>query len=482
MKSIIEQINNEIKNKNKTIGEIVYSYVDVLKEKDNEVQSMLEIFDNQFIDAQIKKAEEMLVNGSSTLMTGVPIVIKDNLCLDGRVVSAGSKMLENYTATYDATVISKLKNAGAIIVGRTNMDEFAMGGSTENSAYKKTKNPLDVTRVPGGSSGGSAAAVAMGGVPVSLGSDTGGSIRQPASFTGLVGLKPTYGAVSRYGLIAMGSSLDVVGPFAHNVRDAEILFNIILGADDKDATTIKDFELEKINIDNKSKENSNKNANNKLKIGVPKKFVDQEGVDANIRDNFYKTLETLKEKGYEVVDIDIQNIEKALSVYYVLMFAEVSSNLARFDGVRYGKNVAGTKPEESMILSRTEGLGAEPIRRSLMGAYVLSSGYYDAYYNKAIKMRDYLKDEFTKVFAEVDIIATPTSPVFAWKFGEKNDPLSMYLADIFTVPANIVGVPGISIPTGKVEVEGLDNLHYGIQFLAPWFQEDKLFKTGYDLE
>ena len=482
MKSLIQDINNKIKSKEKSVRDIVDDYVKVLKERDLEISATLEIFDNDYIAEQIVVAEHMFASNTSTLMTGVPIVIKDNLCIKGKIASAGSKMLENYVSTYDATVIKKLKEAGAIIVGRANMDEFAMGGSTENSAYKNTKNPLDITRVPGGSSGGSAAVVAMGGVPVSLGSDTGGSVRQPASFTGLVGLKPTYGSVSRYGLIAMGSSLDIVGPFSHNVRDCEIIFDIIKGEDDKDATTIKSFELEKIKSENKLEDSEKEKLGKKLIIGVPRKFVDQDGVDKNIRDNFYKTLEILKSKGYEILDIEINNIEKALSVYYILMFAEVSSNLARFDGVRYGKSVAGEKPEESMILSRSAGLGDEPIRRSLMGAYVLSSGYYDAYYNKAIKMRDYLKSEFAKVFENVDLIATPTSPVFAWKFGEKSDPLAMYLADIFTVPANIVGVPGISIPTGKVEIEEYKNLNYGVQFLASWHCEDKLFKTGYDLE
>ena len=485
MKSIIQDINNKIKNKEESITQIVSAYVNVLKERDVEIGAMLEIFDEEYISGQIKIAERMFELGTATLMTGVPIVIKDNICIDGRIVSAGSKMLENYTSTYDASVIKKLKAAGAVIVGRANMDEFAMGGSTENSAYKNTKNPLDITRVPGGSSGGSAAAVAMLGVPVSLGSDTGGSVRQPASFTGLVGLKPTYGSVSRYGLIAMGSSLDVIGTFSHNVRDSEILFDIIKGEDDKDATTIKNSELKYLKSQELTKnklENNEKLEIKKLRIGVPRKFIDQDGVDKNIRDNFYASLEILKSKGYEIIDIDINNIEKALSVYYVLMFAEVSSNLARFDGVRYGKNIPGEKPEDSMILSRSQFLGDEPIRRSLMGAYVLSSGYYDAYYNKAIKMRDYLKLEFTKVFESVDLIATPTSPVFAWKFGEKSDPLSMYLADIFTVPANIVGVPGISIPTGKVELEEYKNLNYGVQFLASWHNESKLFTTGYDLE
>ncbi len=475
MKSLILEINKKIKSGEKSITEITYEYLSTLKEKDQNINSMLEIYNDEFINAQIILAEQKFKEGKDTLLTGIPMVIKDNICIQGQIVSAGSKMLDNYKSTYDAGVVKKLKAAGAIIVGRANMDEFAMGGSTENSAYKKTKNPLDNMRVPGGSSGGSAAAVAMGGVPVSLGSDTGGSIRQPASFCGLVGLKPTYGRVSRYGLIAMGSSLDCVGPFGFYTKDVEIVFDIIKGEDEKDATTIKAKEIDDI------QNNLSKNKNRKV-IGLPREFIDREGVDINIRNNFYKSIEKLKQKGWEVKDIKINNIEKTLSVYYILMFAEVSSNLARFDGVRYGHSIIGEKPEESMILSRSAGLGAEPIRRSLLGAYVLSSGYYDSYYGKAINMRDYLKKEFAKIFEEVDVIATPTSPVFPWKFGEKSDPLSLYLADIFTVPANIVGVPGISIPTGESEIEEFKNLKYGIQFLASWHNEEKLFTTGYDLE
>ncbi|MDQ5957245.1 MAG: aspartyl-tRNA(Asn)/glutamyl-tRNA(Gln) amidotransferase subunit [Patescibacteria group bacterium] len=474
MPSLIKEINSKILNKETTIENIVNEYLNTLKSKDSSINSMLEIYSDEYIKEQIKIAEKMLEENKTTLLTGVPVVVKDNLCVKNQLTTAASKMLANYKATYDATVIQKLKDAGAIIVGRSNMDEFAMGGSTENSAFMQTKNPLDISRVPGGSSGGSAAAVAMGGVPVSLGSDTGGSIRQPASFTGIIGLKPTYGAVSRYGLIAMGSSLDCVGPFANNIEDIKIIFDIIKGEDARDATTIKNQELELIN------KNLSQNKNRKI-IGIPKKFIDQDGVDSNIRDNFYKTIEQLKKFGWEIKEIELKNIEKALSVYYILMFAEVSSNLARFDGVRYGESIKGATPEKSMILSRSEGLGEEPTRRSLLGTYVLSSGYYDSYYGKAIAARDYLKDEFKKIFQEVDLVATPTSPVFPWKFGEKNDPLAMYLADIFTVPANIVGIPGISLPTGKVNVEELKNLSFGTQFLAEWHNEEKLFTVAEDL-
>lgn len=464
MKSYIEEIHSNIKNKNKSINTVVQEYLNVIRKEDANIHAMLEIYDEAFINKQIAKAEEMFESGVETLLTGVPMVVKDNLAVDGQITSSGSKMLANYKATYNSTVVERLMGAGAIIVGRSNMDEFAMGSSTENSAFFKTLNPLDITRVPGGSSGGSAAVVAYNGVPVSIGTDTGGSIRQPAAFTGLVGLKPTYGEVSRYGLSAMGSSLDCPGPFAHSARDAEIVFDIIKGEDRMDATTIRDSEK--------------KRSVNRKVIGVPKRFVDQDSVDSEIKDNFYKTLDDLQSLGYQIKEIDIKNIEATLSIYYILMFAEVSSNLARYDGVRYGYNELGGSPSENMIKSRSNGLGEEPVRRSLIGAYVLSAGYYDAYYNKAVKLREEFKNVLRKLFEDIDYIATPTSPVFAWKFGEKSDPLTMYLADIFTVPANIVGVPGISVPTGKAS----NGLSHGVQFLTSWHDETKLFEVAKDIE
>lgn len=470
MKSEILEIHQNLLDKKTTILAVVDSYLKIIEDNEPKINSLLEIYSGSFVSEQIKKAEEMFINGNYTKITGVPIVIKDNLCVSGQVTSAGSKMLENYVATYNSTVAQKLIDAGAILVGRANMDEFAMGGSTENSAYKKTMNPLDVNHVPGGSSGGSAAIVSYGGVPVSIGTDTGGSIRQPASFCGVAGLKPTYGDVSRYGLIAMGSSLDVVGPMAKSVEDVEIVYNIINGKDTHDATTLKESEKEIIR--NKDGQKTGK------VIGVPRSFIDTDGVDSKVRENFYETIKKLEAKGYTTKDIEIKNIEKALSVYYILMFAEVSSNLARFDGVRYGKSVIAGTPNENMIESRSAGLGVEPIRRSLLGTYVLSSGYYDAYYYKALQARTQLKKEFEKVFKDVDFVATPTSPILPWKFGEKSDPISMYLADVFTVPANIVGVPGISVPSGKSE----EGLSFGIQFLGNWYEECELLSVGKDIQ
>ena len=330
-------------------------------------------------------------------------------------------------------------------------------------------NPHDITKVAGGSSGGSAAVVAYGGVPVSLGSDTGGSIRQPASFCGLVGLKTTYGDVSRYGVMAMGSSLDQIGPFGHSVEDVEEVYTIITGHDPLDSTSLPE------NL----RHTDNKKDVLKKSIGVPRSFIDREGIDKGVLANFNESLEKLKKLGYTVHDITIPNLEKSLSVYYVLMFAEVSSNLARYDGIRYGLSHPGETSIRSYFESRTAGFGPEVRRRILLGTYVLSSGYYDAYYNKANLVRDMLKKEFTRIFKDVDVIATPTSPIPAFTIGEKSsDPLAMYLADIFTVPINITGVPAISIPSG-VTTEGLP---LGFQLIAPHTREDILFTYGRDVE
>jgi len=384
----------------------------------------------------------------------------------GETASAGSKILENYKAVYDADVIEALKSAGAVLIGRTNMDEFAMGGSTENSAYKVTKNPHDLTKVAGGSSGGSAAAVACNMVQASLGSDTGGSIRQPASFCGVVGLKTTYGKTSRYGAIAMGSSLDQIGPFGNSVRDVEIIYDVISRVDKRDSTSL-------------AKENREFNKKLTKTIGVPWSFVRRDGIDKEVLANFEESLAKLEKAGYKVSDVSISHLDKILSVYYIIMFAEVSTNLARYDGIRYGLSEKGATSIEGYFKSRTKGFGDEVRRRILLGTYVLSSGYYDAYYNKATAMRNYLRAEFAKVFESVDVIAMPTSPVPAFTIGERHgDPLSMYLADIFTVPVNIVGVPAISVPSGKTS----SGLPLGLQLIAPHNGEEFLFTIGKDFE
>ena len=467
MHKTLKQLHEEIKSGTLTVEALVESCKKTILEKEKDVHALLGMYSDTLITAQITQAQEMFLNGSATILTGIPIVLKDNILVQGEIATGGSKILEHYVATYDATVVKKLKEAGAILLGRANMDEFAMGGSTENSAYGVTKNPIDTTKVAGGSSGGSAAVVAYGGVPVSLGSDTGGSIRQPASFCGLVGLKTTYGDTSRYGLMAMGSSLDQIGPFAHSVEDVEEVYKIITGHDTLDSTSLS-LEMR-----------TKKQDDLKKVIGVPYSFILKDGVDKEMLTNFNTSIEKLQQDGYSIKDISINHLEKALSVYYVIMFAEVSSNLARYDGIRYGLSHPGETSIRSYFESRTAGFGSEVRRRILLGTYVLSSGYYDAYYNKANLVRDMLKKEFTRVFKDVDVIATPTSPVPAFSIGEKShDPLAMYLADIFTVPVNIVGVPAISIPSGKTEA----GLPLGMQFIAPHMREDVLFTIGKDFE
>lgn len=467
MQKTLQQLHNELKSGTLTVEALVESCKATIEQKEKDVHALLGMYSNTFVDSQIAKAKKMFKDGTATTLTGIPIVLKDNILVQGEIATGASKILENYVATYDATVVKKLKEAGAILLGRANMDEFAMGGSTENSAYGVTKNPHDITKVAGGSSGGSAAVVAYGGVPIALGSDTGGSIRQPASFCGIVGLKTTYGDVSRYGIMAMGSSLDQVGPFGTSVEDVEVLYKVISGNDPHDSTSLPDAMRHTGEVSPKKV------------IGVPTSFINREGVDAEVLANFNQTIEKLKSAGYTVKDITIPNLEKSLSVYYVLMFAEVSSNLARYDGIRYGLSHPGETSIRSYFESRTAGFGDEVRRRILLGTYVLSSGYYDAYYNKANIVRDMLKKEFTKVFTDIDVIATPTSPIPAFAIGEKShDPLAMYLADIFTVPVNIVGVPAISVPSGKTS----SGLPLGVQFIAAHTREDILFAYGRELE
>ncbi len=450
--------------------DLAKAYLQQIKKTDKDIHAYLEVYSD--VIEQAKEADIKIKDGKAGLLTGIPIAIKDNILIKGRKASAASKILEDYTATYDATVIEKLKNEGVVFLGRTNMDEFAMGGSTENSAYGPTKNPYDIERVPGGSSGGSAAAVAGDMALIALGSDTGGSIRQPASFCGLVGLKPTYGGVSRYGVMAMGSSLDQIGPFGKTVEDAEILFNAIKGQDKMDSTSLPNPN------ENPSQIKSQFDGARKLKIGVPRDFLKIGGIDQVIIKNFEESLNKLKKLGYEIIDIELPNLKYSLAVYYVIVPAEVSSNMARYDGMRYGKRITGKTGVEDYFLSRQSGLGREVKRRIILGTYVLSSGYYDAYYNKANIVREIIKDDYKKAFKNVDIIVTPTTPSVAFKVGEKiDDPLQMYLEDIFTVPINLAGVPAISIPSGIKKVDGKD-LPIGIQFIADYNREDNLFSIS----
>lgn len=455
----IKKAQEGLRNKEFTSFDLTSAYIEEIKKRNTNVNSYLEIFEDAL--EQAKLADEIISKGEAKALTGVPLAIKDNLLFKGHRVGASSKILEGYVATYDAKVIETLKNEGAVIIGRTNMDEFAMGSSTETSAYGITKNPVNTETVAGGSSGGSAAAVAGDMALFSLGSDTGGSIRQPAGFCGIVGLKPTYGTISRSGLMAMGSSLDIIGPFTKSVEDSEIVFNALAKEDTKDSTCVleKDRICEKKGV---------------RKIGVPRSFLKGEGINKETLDNFEKSLEKLRELGYEIVDIEIPLIEYSLAVYYVLMPAEVSTNLARFDGVRFGLSVSGKDVTDSYKKTKEAGFGKEAKRRILLGTYVLSHGYYDAYYNKAVKMRHKITEEMNKVFEKVDLIATPTTPSPAFAPGAKASPLEMYLSDIFTVPANITGVPAISIPSGFSS----DGLPLDIQFMAPHFGESLLFEVG----
>lgn len=463
-----------------TAVDLAQAYLANIEKKDKEIHAYLEVFAD--VLEQAKVADAMIKSGKAGMLTGIPIAIKDNILIKGRIASSGSKILADYMATYDATVIEKLRKEGVVFIGRTNMDEFAMGGSTENSAYGVTKNPIDLERVAGGSSGGSAAVVAGDMALASLGSDTGGSIRQPASFCGIVGLKPTYGAVSRYGVMAMGSSLDQIGPFAKNVEDARILFDAIRGYDQKDSTSQESAK-------NKSQNGKScpivKNSDfptTGVKIGIPKDILNMGGIDQEVLKNFNESVDKFKKLGYEVVDIELPNLKYSLSVYYVIVPAEVSSNMARYDGMRFGKRVSGKDGVEDYFLSRQVGLGKEVRRRIILGTYVLSSGYYDAFYNKANIVRDLIKEDYKKAFEKVDIIITPTTPGPAFKIGEKiNDPLAMYLEDIFTVPINLVGVPAISIPAGFKEENG-HKLPLGIQLTANNFDEEKMFEIAQHFE
>jgi aspartyl-tRNA(Asn)/glutamyl-tRNA(Gln) amidotransferase subunit A len=450
-----------LKNKEFSARVLTQASLDSIEKKDRDIHAFLEVFDDSLSQADI--ADKRIANGEDLPLLGIPIAIKDNMLAEGRRATAGSKILEGFVAPYDSTAVKKLKEAGAIILGRTNMDEFAMGSSTENSAYGVTRNPHDLKRVPGGSSGGSAAAVAANFALAAFGSDTGGSIRQPAAFCGVVGLKPTYGRVSRSGLIALASSLDQIGPLAKSVSDVEALYQVVQGQDPLDSTTISDQTYP---------------SNRKFSkiIGVPRAFIDTEGVDEEVKKNFEASEKKFQSLGYKIRDIELPHIRYSLAAYYIIMPAEASSNLARFDGVKYGFHHDGADVITDYFKTRGAGFGKEVRRRIILGTYVLSSGYYDEYYGSALAMKNLITRELREVFEEIDLILTPTTPTPAFKLGEKiSDPLSMYLADIFTVPANIAGLPSISIPSGRV-----NGLPLGIELTAGLGREDNLFSAGKD--
>ncbi|MFA5986216.1 MAG: Asp-tRNA(Asn)/Glu-tRNA(Gln) amidotransferase subunit GatA [Parcubacteria group bacterium] len=446
-----------------------------IDQKDGELHAFLSLTKEQAlhkaaeVDAKIKNGEKI------DLLAGIPCAVKDNICMAGTITTAASKILENYIAPYDATVAKRIKESDAVIVGKTNLDEFACGSTTENSAYGPTKNPVDPTRVPGGTSGGSAAAVGSDEVVWALGTDTGGSIRQPASFCGVVGLKPTYGRVSRYGVIAMGSSLDQVGSITKTVEDAAIVLSRIAGHDPQDATSAQSGD--------KSYEDYCIGDIKGVKIGIPKEYLG-EGLDDGVKEVFMQSVEKFKELGAEIVDISLPHTEYALATYYIIMPSELSSNLARYDGIRFG-GAQGIDPKtvlEQYMETRGKGFGPEIKRRVMLGTYTLSAGYYDAYYKKAQKVRALLKKDFENAFTKVHYVFTPTAPEVAFKIGEKcDDPLKMYLSDIYTVTANLVGVPGLSIPVGTMTCDGIQ-LPVGGQLMGKWFDEEGILNAGYTFE
>ena len=440
-----------------------------IEKKDGQIGAFISTFKEQAF-AKAKEVDEKIAAGKPVgTLAGVPIAIKDNMCSTFGATTCGSKILENFHSPYNATAVEKLLAADAVIVGKTNLDEFAMGSSTENSGIKKTVNPLDASRVPGGSSGGSAAAVAANMCFAALGSDTGGSIRQPASFCGIAGLKPTYGRVSRYGLVAYGSSLDQIGPLAKNVEDCALLLNVIAGHDEKDSTSVS----EKIApVQDWLSAVNNKPENLKIAV-VPDLF---KGADGEVVTAVKNAIEVYRKSGAEIIEINMPHFDYAIAAYYLIATAEASSNLARYDGVHYGHRTKNSSDYvEVYSKSRDEAFGAEVKRRIMLGTYVLSSGYYDAYYLKALKARNLIRSDFTAAFEKADCIIMPTSPTTAFKIGEKtNDPLQMYLSDVYTIAVNLAGVPAISVPCGFDK----NNLPIGLQIISPAFEETKLLRIA----
>jgi len=492
----ITQAHQGLIEKQFSAVELTKAYLDRIKRVDKKISAFLSLTE----DIALKQAEEVdcLISQRKeiSVLAGLPMVVKDNILVKGAKCTAGSKILENYISPYNATVIKKLKSQGAVILGKANLDEFAMGSSGENSAFAKTKNPLDLALVPGGSSSGPASAVAANECIYSLGSDTGGSIRLPACFCGVVGLKPTYGAVSRYGLIAMASSLDQIGPITKTVEDAKIVFDAIKGRDPLDSTSIEtgcgkglrssyreELSVKRkktLNVTAKRNEHRNRQTLNDLKIGIPKEYFIK-GVDAAVEREIKKAIKKIESLGVKVEEISLPHTKYALAVYYIIMCSEVSANLARYDGIRFGRVEKSSKVKtliDIYLQTRGEKLGKEVRRRIMLGTYALSSGYYEAYYLRAQKVRSLIKRDFDEAFKKVDLILTPTSPTLPFKLGEKiTNPLTMYLSDIFTVSANLAGIPALSVPISKI-----NNLSVGIQLMGKPFEEDKIFEPGKIIE
>ena len=473
-KLTIKEAHKNLKNKKISALELTELILSNIKKQDKDIRAYLSVTEELALN-QAKRVDKKIANGEQFgVLSGIPIAVKDIILAEGLLCTAGSKILENYIAPYDATVIKRLKKSGGVIVGKANLDEFAMGSSTENSAFGSTKNPYDFKRVPGGSSGGSAAAVAANECLYSLGSDTGGSIRQPASFCGIVGLKPTYGSVSRYGLVAFASSLDQIGPMAKTAEDVKLVFNAIAGKDVRDSTSaFYENHYNKNSLDFKN-----------LKIGLPKEYF-VEGIDSEVEKKVRQAISKYENMGAQVEEISLPHTEYALPCYYIIMPAEASANLARYEGIKYGKSRLGesdTKIDTLMdvyLENRDKGFGDEVKRRIMMGTYALSAGYYDAYYLKAQKVRSLIKQDFDKAFESVDVIMGPTCPTTAFKLGEKSDdPISMYLSDVYTVPANLAGLPAVSVPAGFDK----DNMPVGFQIIGKAWQEEQILDIATEYE
>jgi aspartyl-tRNA(Asn)/glutamyl-tRNA(Gln) amidotransferase subunit A len=468
----IRELRDAITRKEVSVSEVVQGFLDRIDQQEKKIRAFLSV-DRESALAQARTLDESLAQGKAQygLLTGIPLAIKDNIVTEGVRTTCGSRILENYIPPYDATVVRRLKEQGIVVVGKANCDEFAMGSSTENSAYFTTQNPWDLERVPGGSSGGSAAAVAAWEVPGALGSDTGGSIRQPAAFCGVVGLKPTYGRVSRYGLVAFASSLDQIGPLANNVWDVALLLQAIAGSDARDSTSVErpvEDYLENLGKDVQG-----------FKIGVPSEWFSS-GLDPQIEQAVQGAIKKLEGLGCSLQEVHLPHTEYAISTYYILAPAEASSNLARYDGVKYGYRSPDLANLEDMFRSaRSQGFGEEVKRRIMIGTYALSSGYYDAYFLKASKVRTLLKNDYLEAFKEVDFLVGPTTPSLPFMMGEKKtDPLEMYLMDVYTVTANLAGIPGLAMPCGFSQ----EGLPIGLQIQAPHFQEAQLLRLAHALE
>jgi aspartyl-tRNA(Asn)/glutamyl-tRNA(Gln) amidotransferase subunit A len=466
----IHEIHDLLRSRQIGVVETVSAFLERIRAINPKVNAYLSTLGEQALD-EARLFDSGKKDRSASPLAGVPIAIKDVICIQGSLTTCGSRMLQGFVAPYSATVIEKLKQAGAIFIGKTNMDEFAMGSSTENSAFMKTRNPWDLDRVPGGSSGGSAAAVAAGLCAGALGTDTGGSIRQPSSFCGVVGIKPTYGRVSRFGLVAFASSLDQIGPITRDVQDAAIMLQVIAGYDPRESTSV-DLPVPDYRA-------ALKEPIRGLRLGIPREYF-IEGTDPQVEGAVRNAISTCRQLGAHIVDISLPHTEYGIAAYYIIAPAEASSNLARYDGVKYGHRDKGTRDLIEMYRkSRSQGFGAEVKRRIMLGTYVLSAGYYDAYYRKASQVRTLIRRDFLDAFEKCDAILAPVSPIPAFRIGEKfDDPLQMYLSDVFTLPASLAGIPGISVPCGFTS----EKLPIGLQIFGPHFREELILRIAHQFE